>query len=331
MIRAAGVAIAATAVAITFGGGALVTADTAKPTVVPLHFSHASHAARLGKDAHNCPLCHSVDDAGQVKPPASLGHAPCMQAQCHATWFLAVGAAGAKNNVALHDRAAQFCAGCHDPANGSPPKMWTKASPAAVLESFKDEREFHIEMSDKGTHYEHTRNTECRECHVVDEKTLVTSSPGHAQCVKCHNAKALPDHTMAKCMRCHFEGGRQETYGNLKRRPTDVTSCGSEGKAQLDEELAKQRKRSKACFKHETKAHRTTNKGEPVQCGQCHGLVKQPEYTDLKELHTRPIISPSKEIQHPLCGSCHQHENEVKDPTEKQCEKCHAKKTTDTF
>ena len=60
------------------------------PAVAPKHFSHTDHKAR-GIDVDRCEACHSIDAKGQVLAPAAQGHAPCLDAKCHATDFLAVG------------------------------------------------------------------------------------------------------------------------------------------------------------------------------------------------------------------------------------------------
>lgn len=321
MIRGAALVVAIVVVASVAARG-----DAAKKPDA-LHFSHKTHAGRL--DTHRCEMCHSVDDAGAVKPPAALGHAPCMQAQCHASWFLATSEARKKTNPQLHARAAQFCAGCHESPDGAPPKTWTKPSTAAVMASFQAEREYHIEMP----HFTHTKNGPCRDCHVVDDKfRLVANAPGHAQCVQCHNAKALPDHPMTKCMRCHNDGGRAETYGSLSRPKNDVRACGSEGQAQIQEELAKQRKKSDACYTHDRKEHRVhKTDGSAVQCGECHVLVTKNEYQDLKDLHSKPIIDPAEGVEHKACGQKGCHEDEVNNPMKNKCAMCHARKSTDTF
>lgn len=306
------------------------TSATAPARPAGSTFTHAAHANRL--DITKCELCHSVSATGVVAAPAALGHAPCMSAACHATWFLATGAEGKRRDPKLYAKAATFCAGCHDSKDGAPPPAWTKPAPSAVLRSFQLEREYHVEMS----HFEHTKRAQCRDCHQVDDKTLALKkdAPGHAQCVTCHNATKSPDFTMAKCGYCHDKPGRGEYFPTDSRKKTDVRACDTEGHAAH----VAAKKKSVACFLHERPEHRTRADGKPVQCSDCHAMVGKQEwhqhsYKSLHDLHVSPIIDNDKDLEHRSCGragGCHAKDVDDSRGTGR-CQLCHADKNTSTF
>lgn len=317
------VVIVATIVATICASG---LASGAPKTPTPRHFSHAEHADR-GVAVETCETCHGVGANGVVLAPAAKGHAPCLAAGCHAADFVSVGETTRKADLARHTRASAFCLGCHD----SVPVPWNKPTTNAIRASFLIEREYHVEMN----HYEHTQKAAkagelCRSCHIVDPKTLalVASSPGHAQCVACHNAKDQPDFTMTQCGLCHDKPARA-TYFAGSRPQTDVRACGSEGVALLEHKL----KRVVPCFRHERVEHRTLE-SKPVQCAACHYVVGDKtkwagrRYQTLKDLHTHAIIDNSQDRQHASCGrttACHKADvNLVKGA---KCTLCHAEKS----
>jgi len=285
--------------------GAAVLAAPPGPAsgpIAPRHFSHAEHGKR-GVDVTACSNCHSVDAKGVVFAPAAQGHAPCLDAKCHAQDFVSTGPTARAHAPAAYAKAVAFCLGCHDSPDGTPPSPAQQHVATAALRSYQLESEYHVELN----HFEHTKRTECRTCHVVDAKSfaLVTGSPGHAECVTCHNAQKFPDFTMASCNYCHSEPGRGEFF-HASRPATDVRACGSEGHAAL---VAKDKGDGKevACFRHERKEHRFTGDGKPVQCGECHAIVASPARAALASLHANPVIDNS-EGEHERCGNstaCH--------------------------
>ena len=305
---------------IVFASLVVAVAALAAPParVEPVHFSHEDHAKR-GVDTGDCASCHAVDAAGQVAPPAAIGHAPCLSAKCHATTFVSTGATTRAKDPAAYAKATAFCLGCHDSADGTPPSPAKHQVASAALRSYQLEREYHVDFG----HFEHTKRTECRDCHVVDGTTfaLVPTAPGHAQCVACHNAKKFPDFTMAKCAYCHQAPGRRE-YFRGSREHTDVRACDSEGHAAL---VAKAKDgKPVACFRHERKEHRFASDGKPVQCGECHGVVATPAMSSIAILHSRPVIDAT-EAEHARCGNsagCHARDFENASGT-KRCLTCH--------
>ena len=299
----------------------------AAPPVEPKHFSHADHRTR-GVDVEKCASCHSIDAKGQVLAPAAQGHAPCLEAKCHATDFLAVGDQARKASSAQFVKSSAFCLGCHQTV----PWPWKKPT-TRVLQSYQNAREHHVEMN----HYEHTQRTKatgCRGCHVVDDKAfgLVAGTPGHAQCSTCHNAKDYPDFTMKACGNCHQRESRADYLRRLgideNRAKTDVRACDSEGHAQVQGRQG----RKVPCFKHERVEHRTLN-GGPVQCVSCHFIVgDKPKwgkrrYQSLADLQVNPIIWNAKDQQHESCGrvaACHK--RDVDPVSGARCNLCHAEK-----
>ena len=271
--------------------------------IVAQHFSHAEHKQK-GVDIQKCDACHAVDAAGLVAAPAAQGHAPCLAAGCHATEFVSTGPTTRAKDPSAFAKATAFCLGCHDSPDGTPPSPAQHNVATAAMRSYQLESEYHVEMN----HYEHTkRDAQCRDCHVVDAQSfaLVTSAPGHAQCVACHNAQKFPDFTMSKCAYCHAEPGRTKFF-HASRPKTDVRACGSEGYAALVAKAAGDGK-PVACFRHERSEHRFTADNKPVQCGECHAIVAAPDRNSLAALHTEPVID-NTEAEHARCGSgnaCH--------------------------
>lgn len=295
----------------------------AGPPPVATHFSHAEHTER---SAHvdQCETCHAVDARGKVAPPASLGHSPCQSAKCHATYFLAITDKVRKSDPARYAKAAAFCLGCHDSKDGAPPTPWSKPATNAALQSFQYEREYHVEMN----HFEHTTRADCRTCHVVDDKTfaLVPSTPGHGQCVACHNAEKFPQFTMSKCGLCHDKPARAD-YFEGSRPKIDVRACGGEGHAALEKKLG----HAVSCFRHERVEHRTVD-GKALSCATCHYMVGNKKlwgsrrYQTLRDLHVATIIDNSKDREHESCGrtaACHKADLDTVRGTSK-CSLCHA-------
>lgn len=301
----------------------------AQPSAItPKHFDHKAHATR-GVDVTACEACHRIDAKGAILAPAAQGHAPCLQAQCHASDFIAVGSSEKTRKVGpVFEKAAAFCTGCHP----SVPWPWNKAT-TRIIPSFKGAREYHVELD----HLAHSLRAldpkapgnaganGCRGCHAVDAKTFALSigTPGHAQCVTCHNAKDYPDFTMAQCGLCHQAPSREQYFKeqlaarNITKRAsrpaTRVRACDSEVYTHL---AAKNPKTP--CFKHERIEHRTEN-GKPdgalLQCAKCHYVVADKaqgaKYRSLVDLRVRPIIDNNKDRQHASCGRSGCHSREV--------------------
>jgi hypothetical protein len=311
-------------VVVAIAAGAVAAPGPAR--IEPVHFSHEAHAKR-NVDTGQCATCHSVDPAGRVMPPAAVGHSPCLSAGCHATAFVSTGAATRAKDPAAYAKATAFCLGCHDSADGTPPSPATHQVASAALRSYQGEREYHVELS----HFDHTKRTECRTCHVVDPATfaLARSAPGHAECVTCHNPQKYPSFTMAKCDYCHHTPGRVE-YFHGSRKQTDVRACDSEGYAAL---VAKAKDgKPVACFRHERSEHRFAADGKPVQCGACHGVVTTSAMQSVGELHTRPIID-NTEAEHNRCGNsaaCHARDF-ANAAGAKRCLVCHGDHTRSLF
>ena len=292
------------------------------------HFSHAAHKGR-GLDVDRCETCHSIDAKGQVLAPAAQGHAPCLDAQCHATDFLAVGDKARTANAARFAKASAFCRGCHTEV----PRPWQKAVPR-VIPSYRASREYHVEMN----HHEHTQRAKaagCRGCHTVDDTSfaLVAGAPGHSQCVTCHNPKDQPSFTMKACGNCHQRESRAEYLQRLgvtgNRPKTDVRACETEGHGQV----AARQGRKVPCFKHERVEHRTQG-GAPVQCVSCHFIVGVQaawggrRYQTLADLQINPIIWNAKDQQHESCGrvaACHK--RDVDPVSGAKCSLCHAERS----
>jgi hypothetical protein len=310
-------------------GARIVRAQTPPPTGPEAkHFHHGEHHKR-GVDTSKCETCHRSDSKGQILAPAAQGHAPCLQARCHATDFIAVGTSEKTRKPGpAFDKASAFCRGCH----AQVPYPWQPAT-TRIVPSFHGAREYHVELN----HFAHaTRASEqggagCRGCHVVDAKTfaLVTGTPGHAQCVTCHNAKDYPEFTMGQCALCHQAPARatyfeqelaRRNITKLAARPaTRVRACGGEVHTRL---AAKHPDVS--CFKHERVEHRTEGSA-PVQCAKCHYLIADKRlgagYKSLVDLRVRPIIDNDKDRQHASCGrvGCHQKQVQAASCAESYC------------
>ena len=335
-----------------------------EPSIAAVHFSHKDHAG-YGidtTDAKKCQVCHSIDAKGNVQAPAALGHAPCLQSGCHAESFLKISKTNAESKdakrVAEYQKASAFCLGCHDQV----PWAWKKPT-TRVTQGWLNQREHHVEMAKSSSstmdHFSHATTAKfkngttigCRDCHSVDkDNKLVKGTPGHAQCLQCHNPTDAIAFTMVECGRCHKDGSRKEFLTqvfaergikmnpkfDVETRPgSDVRSCDSAG-----EDLYKKKKGAAPCFKHETDGHRTT-KGSDVQCSECHKIVITPSawskgrsFNSIADLHVNKIIgnafNDSNDMQHAACSgakSCHKHEAAVQLQTA-NCTLCHAARTT---
>jgi hypothetical protein len=375
--RLVGPGIAA-AIVVVFGVGLADTpkVETIEPSHFS-HGDHMNYKTAAGKivdtkDPKNCGTCHSTDAKGMIKAPAAQGHAPCLQSKCHgddpltadAPSFFAISEKNSKSKdpkmVAAFQKASAFCLGCHEQV----PWPWKKPS-TRVLDGWVNQREHHIEMAKSATstmdHWAHTQLKKksgeavgCRDCHAVDKDfKMLKGSPGHAQCSQCHNATDAVAFPMGECGKCHKSGSRNEwlievanaAYEKKKIKksvldaPTriraDVFACGSQGEATL----AKKGKKARHCFKHETKEHRTDNKGKDVQCRTCHWIVTDQKswtsdtrYSNLADLHVNKLIgdptTSDMNRQHAACAGCHPHKAQVELATA-ACEYCHAIRTTD--
>ena len=331
--------------------GALAVAQPAPPAPPPLgrtdkgtHFDHKDHGKR-GIKLEPCTQCHPIADTGMPMPPAALGHSPCLNSGCHATYFLATAAARAKDPT-LGARATAFCLGCHDTPDGKAPTPASKPPWNTALRSFEAEREWHVEMP----HYDHVakdrERADCKTCHVTaDAKAptpwaLVPGTPGHQQCGGCHDAHD-PVLKMDQCEHCHKQGARVAYLG--KSRPeVDVRACDSEGYLSALADSAAKHKPPRPCFKHEREAHRIVFKngkpavddgGKPieVQCMTCHYMVGDKarwgghHYETLADLHKSPIIDNRQNEEHASCssgGACHS-----ADIATNKCQLCHAERS----
>jgi hypothetical protein len=313
--------------------GAVAIAGPAAPAV---HFLHAEHGPR-GVAIDKCETCHEIDAKGQVLAPAALGHSPCQSARCHASDFLGVGDKTRKADPARYAKATAFCLGCHDTKDGAPPAPWQKPTANAVLQSFQNEREYHVEMN----HYEHALRTGCPSCHVVDDKSfaLVKTAPGHAQCVACHNPQKFPAFTMARCGVCHDKPARAEFFhvtrfkvaaGHQGAEVEGVRACGGAAHTALEARLH----HPVSCFRHDRAEHRTAD-GQPLSCAACHYMVGDKtkwggrRYQTLLDLHTEKIIDNSQDREHKSCGqsaACHKVDVDAARAGAK-CSLCHAEKS----
>jgi hypothetical protein len=296
--------------------GAVALADPQPSSIAAKHFSHANHT-KLGVKTDECESCHTIDAQGVTITPGAMGHSPCMTAGCHVNDFLN---SGAKSKPADHAKAVSFCLGCHPSPKNEPPVSWSKPAPVAI--ATHGVSEYHVEMN----HFEHTKRTNCRTCHVVDPKTwvLTPDRPAHHECVLCHNPTKYPEFTMQKCALCHSTPSRTEFFPKVNRPQNSVRACNSEGYQAL---IRKHPGTKLACFTHERESHRIMN-GKEVQCGTCHFMVDDaklgPQYNSVTKLHQLPIIEDDAGRAHKACGSaaaCHQ--KEVPPNATSRCGKCH--------
>jgi hypothetical protein len=331
-LRGLGAAVLLTAAAVAFAG----PTGPAASQVAPSFFDHKTHAdaALLGgakppvvysSDGKSCnsSKCHAVDDHDHIVPPGANGHTPCIDANCHATWFLSAGVPADKN----YAQAASFCLGCHASDDNQPPKPSQRVK--ALFHSRDSEVEFHVEMpgpaedtlwGGAGSHFahasKHAARTDCRTCHIVENSGLLRpGAPGHDECLGCHKASdkraGKVKVSMGDCSDCHKAGARpnpftaaglpvasrQEDFITGRIDPTQhthvtsVRSCGSEG----DEALKKQGLKKSSCFRHEgggdKQAHRFGADGKtPTQCGHCHEMIADDSVWKLfPQVHGKPV------------------------------------------
>jgi hypothetical protein len=248
-----------------------------------------------------------------------MGHSPCMTAGCHAQDFVNSGLPTAK--PVERTKAVSFCLGCHPSTKNEPPPAWTK--PPAVAIATHGVSEYHVEMN----HFEHTKRTNCRTCHAVDDKSfaLVADHPAHQECVICHNKQKYPEFTMEKCGLCHSTPSRQMFFPKVNRPHNNVRACNSEGYQAL---VRKHPGTKLTCFTHERKEHRFSAKNEPVQCRDCHFMIEDaklgPKYNSITKIHELPVIEDDQGRAHAACGNnaaCHQ--REVPPNATSHCGKCH--------
>jgi hypothetical protein len=330
-------------------------------TIKPAHFKHSDHAG-YGvdtTDAAKCKSCHTIDAKGNVLAPAAQGHAPCLQAGCHADTFLMISEknqAKAQKDKAFAEqftKASAFCLACHEQV----PWAWKKPT-TRVLQGWLNQREHHIEMAKSSLsnmdHWAHTQAKKkdgtqvgCRDCHAVGaDFKLLKGSPGHTQCAECHSPTSGVAFGMSECGRCHKEGSRDEFLRKVlaergkelkdkdvaSRPDADVRACDSAG-----EDAYKKKGRKVPCFRHETKEHREDAKGGGVQCKQCHWIVvdkarwgDKRSYSSLADLHLNKIIgdkpNDSRSMQHEACAGCHPHTSQVK-LRGGNCQYCHVERT----
>ncbi len=330
--------------ALLVGIGSAVGETT--PDSAPLHFDHARHKARGVEIDTACLTCHATDAKGTIMPPAATGHSPCLNGVCHAlpldkkdfthaTWFVASGPTGKARNPAVHATATRFCQGCHGGTEAPSPA--SKPATAAVLAAFESQREFHVEMPGAVGHFFHTKEkikdkqVQCTHCHAKGGKTAV--SPGHPECAGCHGDPAREITHMNECGSCHRAGGRQVAYPTDSRKHNDVRQCGSEGHRQWAKRMDRPLDKT-SCFTHDREGHQFYEQGvatdkakrvfdhaRPVECKACHQLVVDKQL-DLAALHTEEIIVRQQTPAHALCGSCHEHKDQVVG-SEDDCVKCH--------
>jgi hypothetical protein len=300
-------------IVIVVASGLLVGAE---PTPVAKHFSHADHQKR-GVKTDDCDSCHTIDAQGITITPGATGHSPCLNAACHAADFIA---SGTKAQPAQHQKAVSFCLGCHPSAKNEPPPAWTKPTPVAI--ATHGPSEYHVEMN----HFEHTKRTNCRTCHIVDGKSLalVADRPGHHECVLCHNPQKYPEFTMSKCGLCHSTPSRVEFFPKVNRPSNNVRACNSEGYLGFARKHPGQKL---ACFTHERPEHRMQN-GKEVQCGTCHFMVDDPHlgprYNSIAKLHELPVIEDDAGRAHRSCGNAAAcHKNQVPPNATSHCGVCH--------
>lgn len=314
------------------------------PTLTPNHFSHLKHKARL--DVSKCEDCHAIDAKGGIVAPAAQGHAPCLRSGCHADdplktkapSFLAVSKANSESKdpkvLAAFQRAGAFCLGCHEQV----PWPWKKPT-VRVVATWLQQTEHHLEMArtDKSSmdHWMHTKQEKngkplgCKGCHLMGGggQGHDKGSPGHSQCVQCHNASDGEAFAMNECSRCHKDGPRDawirsvvkpksRGYDLPSRQDSSVVSCGSARDAAL-----KNPNKNAKCFKHESDAH------AKIDCGTCHWMVVQmrDRYGNLAQLHQNKIVGDlgsDLEKQHAACSTSGCHRKEF-NSGETGCQSCH--------
>ena len=307
--------------------------------IVPQKFDHKTHAehaypktARKVVTDDSCSGCHGSDPRGALSTPAKSGHQPCLDSGCHVKWFVSVGSETRKRDPLLYRKAVAFCLGCHQSASGEPPSRHARATADAVYKN-NDKPNYHVDFN----HYEHTRRTGCRSCHVVDDATfvLVKGAPGHTECATCHGKKkdVAP---MSQCAECHTEPAPKDYFQN-RWKGSETRSCGTPEHLEL---AAKQKKpvAEVPCFKHDRQEHRFRDRGRSVlECGECHFMIGERSkwganrYESIRDIESLPIIHNNRDLAHKSCGesrACHKRDVDDSRGTA-NCRLCHSQKTID--
>jgi hypothetical protein len=186
-------------------------------------------------------------------------------------------------------------------------------------------------------HFKHTQLAKCQQCHLVDPKTFTAKagSPGHAECVSCHEAEKMEGlRDDPKCGYCHLDR-KPTTKDQRSLRACDdraITALkGAGGKAT-------------PCFRHDLKEHRIDDKGQPLECTNCHGVLadkskwdKSRAFNTLDDLSRYTIIGQGPaggvDAMHQACTTgCHAHKKQVdlKDAGHK-CAMCHPQREKSAF
>jgi hypothetical protein len=139
-------------------------------------FSHERHAPRIA--GATCAGCHRLDRRGE---PATIGHAACAGAGCHADDFGA--------------RWPTKCASCH---LGTEPWRALTVEPTPV------------DATEHGTRIPHDKHPQaCATCHKVSVGQRELRPPrGHGACTTagCHAATTGPAPRLGECAGCHQLG-----------------------------------------------------------------------------------------------------------------------------
>ncbi len=295
-----------------------------------LKFDHQAHAELdTPVNIEDCASCHGDDPGGELAKPGKHGHQPCLSSGCHAEDFLSVGTRTQKKSPDRYTEAAQFCLGCHENRSSEVGQLLapTPYSHALANNLYRNNASpgHYVEMD----HLEHAKRTECRTCHIVDDQSfaLVPGGPGHDECASCHgDSEKKP---MGECASCH-KAGDAKTYFVPRSVSSDVRSCNTS----RFKDLVASRKSSKArdipCFEHEREGHRTTSKGEEVQCSDCHFMFlrktyQKHNYQTLQEIKQAPLMDNSRDQAHRKCGASGCHRSQVDDSKGKgKCSMCHS-------
>jgi hypothetical protein len=177
-------------------------------------------------------------------------------------------------------------------------------------------------------HFKHTQLTSCAGCHKIDPATFTAKdgSPGHAECSACHEASLMDSKKgEAKCGFCHLERpmpGKDLSTLHACDAASVIALKGTDGK-------------TRPCFRHDLKAHRIAEDGNPLACTNCHGVLadktlwKNRKYESLHDLDINPVIGGrGADGMHTACGTgCHYHEKQMNvNDAAKNCQLCHSGK-----
>jgi serine/threonine protein kinase len=197
-------------------------------------------------------------------------------------------------------------------------------------------RERRIEMD----HFKHTQVAKCQQCHLVDPKTFTAKAgtPGHAECVSCHEADKMEGlRDDPKCAYCHLDR-KPTTKDQSSLRACDdaaLTALNAASKGNAASRGNAAGGKQTPCFRHDTKAHRFDDKGQPLECTTCHGVLADKSkwgartFSSLDDLDRHTIIGQGPaggvDAMHHACTTgCHHHGKQVdpKDPAH-NCSNCH--------